>query len=256
MAAPCAKARIDVLGIPVDNLSMGEAVAAIVKRLNDHAPARVAFVNAHCVNVAARDPGYRGALAGADLVFADGVGMRLAGRLLGTRVRDNVNGTDLFPRLCQALEGTGHGLYLLGAAPGLAEQVARWAQARFPGLVVSGCWHGYFSEEQTPAVAERVRASGARVLLVAMGIPRQEMWIREHQAACGVTVAMGVGGLFDFFSGRIPRAPAWMRRWSLEWLFRLIQEPRRLWRRYLLGNWAFVGRVLAWRLFRRQRGRA
>src|SRR5581483_2598296 len=139
---------------------------------------------------------------------------------------------DMFPRLCETLSGTGLGIYLLGARPGVAAAVADWVKAHHPQTEVKGFRDGYFKPEEEPEVIRQIAASGASVLLVAFGAPRQDLWIRRHLRQTGVKVAMGVGGLFDFYSGRIPRAPVWMREIGAEWLYRFIQEPRRMWRRY------------------------
>jgi N-acetylglucosaminyldiphosphoundecaprenol N-acetyl-beta-D-mannosaminyltransferase len=158
-------------------------------------------------------------------------------------VRDNVNGTDLFPLLCDSLAKNGHSLYLLGAKPGVAAAVALWAQKNYPGLIIAGTQHGYFKPEENEQIVSTIRASKADVVLVAFGAPRQEAWINQNMTASGASVLMGVGGLFDYFSGMIPRAPLWMRKTGLEWLFRLLQEPTRLWRRYLIGNGVFLFRI-------------
>jgi len=126
---------------------------------------------------------------------------------------------------------------------GVAAEAARWAQKSYPGLRVAGTQHGYFAESDSEAVIAGIRHSQADVLLVAFGAPRQEAWIRQHFITSGATVAIGVGGLFDYYANRIPRAPLWMRRLGLEWVFRLVQEPGRLWRRYLIGNLVFLGRL-------------
>lgn len=126
---------------------------------------------------------------------------------------------------------------------GDALAAAEWARARWPRLRIAGTNDGYFSPDDSDRVAATVRASGADVLLVAMGAPRQELWIGRYADAAGASATLGVGGLFDYYSGRIPRAPVWMRRLGLEWIFRLLQEPRRLWRRYLVGNLVFLWRV-------------
>lgn len=207
------------------------------------------FVNADCLNISARDPEYHRVLARPDaIVFGDGAGIRLAGALSRQHVRDNVNGTDMFPLLCQASARSGHSIFLLGARPGVAEEVAVRMEKETPGLRFAGTHHGYFSAEETPAVVEAINASGADILLVALGAPRQERFIADHRAALAPSVAMGVGGLFDFYSGRIPRAPILLRRARLEWTWRLAMEPRRMWRRYLIGNFAFVSRVVWWQL--------
>lgn len=236
--------RILVDGIPVDNLTLSAAVERIVGYLDDAQPRLVSFVNADCINRAARIPAYRQVLESSDLVLGDGVGVRLFSRLVGEPIRENVNGTDLFPRLCAALEGTPHSVYLLGGRPGVAAAVATWIEARHSECRIAGFHHGYFGEGHRAEVIESIRRSGATVLLVAMGAPAQELWLREHLEATGARVGIGVGGLFDFFSGRIPRAPQWMREAGLEWVYRLSQEPRRLFWRYGPGNVEFMGRAL------------
>ncbi len=159
-----------------------------------------------------------------------------------------MNGTDLLPRLCARLASSGTAVYLLGGQPGVAENVARWMETAYPGIRVGGTQHGYYPAEETERVKADIRASGAGILLVALGAPKQELWIREHAGQTGVKVAMGVGGLFDFYGGRIERAPAWMREIGMEWLFRLGKEPRRMWKRYLLGNALFAARIIRARL--------
>ncbi len=246
--------RICLMGLPLDNLTLAEAVREIVQAMEGDQARRACFVNADCVNLARRHAEYREALRTADLVFADGIGMRLAGIVLGRRVRDNVNGTDLFPRLCEALEKRGKRIFLLGARPGTAEQLAAWIAGRYPGIVVAGCRDGYFPPADEADVIQQVRGSRSDLLLVAFGAPRQDVWVDQHLAELGVKVAVGVGGLFDFFSGRIPRAPLWLRRLGMEWCYRLYQEPRRLARRYLLGNPVFLARVLRERIAGRNPG--
>lgn len=243
MMSPTGSRHLEICGLPVDNVTMTEALDLMQDRLTTRTRTRLFFVNADCVNISYRDPDYRHTLQQAELVFADGIGMRLAGRLMGTPIRDNVNGTDLFPLACERLARTGHRVFLLGARPGVVERVRAWAAATHPGLTICGAHHGYFDREQSSEIAERIRRSGADVLFVALGAPLQEKWITEHIDATGVTVALGVGGLFDFFSGDIPRAPRWMRRTGLEWVYRFWQEPRRMWRRYWVGNFVFMGRV-------------
>jgi N-acetylglucosaminyldiphosphoundecaprenol N-acetyl-beta-D-mannosaminyltransferase len=240
--------QVRMLGCRADNLTMAEAVDTLVARLDRGQQTRAAFVNADCMNLALRTPAYRSAVDTADLVFLDGSGMRLAGRLLGKTIRDNVNGTDLFPHLCAALASRGGRLFLLGAAPGIAERVRDWIHARYPGVQVVGTRHGYYAPEEAGSVLEAIRSARPDVLLVAFGAPRQDCWLRHNLAATGATIGIGVGGLFDFYSGSIPRAPRWMRRLGVEWVWRLAQEPRRLWRRYLIGNFTFVARVLQARM--------
>jgi N-acetylglucosaminyldiphosphoundecaprenol N-acetyl-beta-D-mannosaminyltransferase len=222
---------------------MRAAVDRVLALASDGGSHHVAFVNAFCANVAYEDAEYRDVLAAADVVFPDGVGVAIAARMLGRRISENVNGTDMFPALLGALRGTGLRLFLLGAAPGVAERVADWIRSAYPGVEVAGCRHGYFAQEEEPTVVRAIADARTDLLLVGFGVPKQETWIRRNLRATGAKVAIGVGGLFDFYSGRIPRAPRWVRAASMEWAFRLVQEPRRLWRRYLIGNPLFLYRV-------------
>ncbi len=235
--------RIKLFDIEIDNVTLPQAVEVIIDRLDDETPTQISFVNADCVNIARRSPEYLGALQQSDLVFADGMGVRLAGELLGQPVRDNVNGTDLFPLLAAALEGTGKRIYLLGGREGVAEGVARWLAKNYPGVELAGWRNGYFSADEETQVIDDIRRSGADLLLVAFGAPHQELWIRRNLSKLGAKVVIGVGGLLDFFSGRVPRAPLWVRKLGMEWCYRLCQEPKRLWRRYLVGNIVFLARL-------------
>ena len=154
-----------------------------------------------------------------------------------------MNGTDLFPKLCEALSGSGIGLFLLGGRPGIAEAVADWVREHHPGAEVRGTRHGYFDRNEEESVFADIASSGAQVLLVAMGVPLQDLWVRRNLHRIGACVAIGVGGLFDFYSGRIPRAPLWMREMGIEWIYRFWQEPGRMWKRYFLGNALFLAPV-------------
>ena len=223
-----ASRTISILGIPIDNLTMSESVDYILNRLHGDSPSQVCFANADCANITYRDPAYLALLQEAHLILADGIGFKLAGKMLGREVRQNVNGTDLFPRLCAALSGTGKKVFLLGGRPGVADAVRDWMAKHYPDVVVCGVQHGYFSPEEESAVVRQIADQRADLLLVAMGVPHQDKWISRHLPDLGVRVAMGVGGLFDFYSGRIPRAPVWMRESGIEWVYRFYQEPRRM----------------------------
>ena len=216
--------------------------AAIGRRL------QVYFVNAHCVNVAARVPRYAQILREAPLLFADGAGMALAARVGGTTLAHNVNGTDLFPELCAAAAAAALPVAFLGARPGVAAACATRMMRQHPGLRVVWVADGYLPAPEEALRLQELNASGARLLFVAKGVPMQELWIADHAAQLSVPVLLAVGALFDFYSGTIARAPPWLRTLRLEWLYRLLQEPRRLFRRYVLGNPEFVGRALLWRL--------
>jgi len=239
--------KLDILGVKVDNLTMPEAIDWIVTAAEGDRPRRLCFVNADCMNLTFRNRDYCRTLLSADQVLADGIGLKLAGKILKKPIIQNVNGTDLFPRLCERVSQTEQSFFLLGGGEGVAQGVADWVGRNHPDAKVAGIQHGFFKPEELPAIREKIKASGASILLVAFGAPRQDLWIHEQLEGLGPKVAMGVGGLFDFYSDRIPRAPQWMRELGLEWLFRLVQEPGRMWKRYLVGNAVFVARVLRYR---------
>lgn len=235
-----APAELELGGIPVANTTLDAAVDWIAERAADGLRTDVAFVNPHCLNIARGSEAYRAVLRGADRVFPDGIGIRLATRMRGLELAANVNGTDMFPPLAARAARDGLALFLLGAAPGVAEATAAAMQQRFPGLRIAGVRDGFFSQDEEAAVIDGINRSGAAILLVAMGVPRQEMWLARNREALRVPVRVGVGGLFDFYSGRIPRAPHWLREMGGEWCWRLLQEPRRMWKRYLVGNALFL----------------
>ena len=238
------EARVCVGDVSFDNVTMAQAVTRIAGMLNGSDVQQVSFVNPACVNIAAGDRGYRRLLTRAALVLPDGIGIKIAADLLGVPLKQNVNGTDLFPRLCEMLQEQDASLFLLGGRPGVAERVAEVIHTGWPQLRIAGLRDGYFDTAQEGDVAAQVRTSGADVLFVARGVPMQDVFIDRHLHQLGVKVAIGVGGLFDFVSGRISRAPGWMRDSGLEWIYRLLQEPGRMWRRYLVGNFSFLGRIV------------
>ncbi len=234
--------RIRIQKLPVDRMNMDEALDRLVDlaKFDQGECARIFFLNAHCANLAWKRQEYRRVLEDADLVLADGSGVASASRIQRGGPVPNINGTDLFPLFMERLSGTGLGVYFLGAKRHVVEALVSRVSSRWPDVVISGYHSGFFQDPG--AAADAVAASGARVLFVAMGVPRQELWIHDHSARTRASVALAVGGLFDFYSGCMPRAPLWMRRIGLEWVFRLIQEPSRMWRRYLLGNIVFLAR--------------
>ncbi|MEM7565676.1 MAG: WecB/TagA/CpsF family glycosyltransferase [Pseudomonadota bacterium] len=233
---------IRLFGLDLLDAAPGRALS----RLLDRGRVTAAFVNAHCVNVAMHDPAYRAALTGADLLLPDGAGIAIAARLQGERFTANLNGTDLFLPLCEAAAVRDLSVYFLGSAPGVAEGAARAARRRVPALRVAGHRHGYF-ESDGPVLSD-IAASGADIVLVAMGVPRQELWIARHRSAIQARLVVGVGAQFDFWSGRMPRAPEPLRRAGLEWVYRLGLEPRRMAGRYVAGNPAFLARAVRARL--------
>jgi N-acetylglucosaminyldiphosphoundecaprenol N-acetyl-beta-D-mannosaminyltransferase len=239
--------QFSVLGVRIRNVVRRQAIEQIEEtiRRGDDRPASVFLVNAHTLNLAAVDAAYSDTLNAADLVFGDGVGVRWAARLQGIRMADNLAGTDLVPDMLKAAAGRGYSYFLLGADKATIARAADYARRTFPGWNLAGSHHGYLADEASDAaVVEAINAARPDVLLVGMGNPTQERWIERHVSGLHVRVCMGVGGLFDFWAGSVPRAPRWLRRLGHEWLWRLFQEPRRMARRYLVGNPLFLARIL------------
>jgi N-acetylglucosaminyldiphosphoundecaprenol N-acetyl-beta-D-mannosaminyltransferase len=198
--------RLELFGIPFANSTLAEAVATILRAAVGAAggPCTVFFVNPHCFNLANVRKDYRAALLQADLVYPDGSGLVLACRMLNTPLRENVNGTDLFPRLCLAAQEQGRSLYLLGGKPGIAERVKERMTGEFPGLKIVGTQHGYFNfKTESAQVIAAINVAAPDILLVAFGVPLQELWLIEHRDELKVPVRLAVGGLFDFYSGAI-----------------------------------------------------
>jgi N-acetylglucosaminyldiphosphoundecaprenol N-acetyl-beta-D-mannosaminyltransferase len=232
---------------------MVEAVALIEKVVaTGHGSETFYFVNPDCLNKTFSDGDYQEILAKADNVFPDGIGLTIACKLLGSPLKENVNGTDMLPYLCAMVAAKGYKLFLLGGRPGVAENMAANITEKY-GVTVAGTHHGFFHHEKdNSAVLEVINASGADIVLVAFGAPLQEKWITANRSKLQTKAALGVGGLFDFYSGNTRRAPRWLREMGMEWLYRIIQEPGRMWKRYVIGNPLFLLRVLLWKISSRR----
>ncbi len=237
--------RVSFLNTHFDRMSSSEAIEVLLARLLKRQGGRVYYGNAHTMVTAAKNPALAEALEHSDLLLADGSGVRWGSALLGTPLVHNLNGTDLVPSLCKHGAAKNLSVYLLGAKPGVAEAAAVKLKKAYPGLVIAGTQHGYFSEAETPQVLEAIRRASPHLLLVAMGVPLQEIWINQYASFLPGITCMGVGGLFDFMAERVARAPHFIRTVGMEWLWRLAMEPDRLWRRYLMGNLVFLGLVVA-----------
>jgi exopolysaccharide biosynthesis WecB/TagA/CpsF family protein len=243
-----ADSQLSLLGVRIAQLERSAALSEVERLYGAPSPAMVAFANAHTLNLAYRSRQLRRALANAELVLNDGVGLAIAARLQGSRFTTNLNGTDFTPEVLARAAGLGWPVYLLGGRPGVAEKAGRKLCERVPGLDLAGSHHGFFGEEESSRVARMVKRSGAGLLLVAMGNPRQEQWLSRHLVDTGARLGLAVGAFLDFTAGEVPRAPAWINRAGCEWAYRLGHEPARLWRRYLIGNPLFLARVTRERL--------
>jgi len=222
-----------ILGIPIDPATFDSMLDSIAGWIVDGSRTRqICTVSPEFIMIAQESPDFMRVLQQADLCVADGVGLLFAARYLGRSLPERVTGSDGVPRIAQRAAREGWSLFLLGAAPGVAEQAATRLVEQHPGLQIAGTYAGSPAPEEEDAIVERVNTSGADILLVAYGAPRQDEWIARNRERLTASVAIGVGGTFDFIAGIVPRAPRWMRRLALEWLFRLIQQPWR-WRRML-----------------------
>lgn len=229
-----------LFGLDLVNGSLANAADSIVAMAEGRVPMTIQFINAHCINTLQRDAGYRAALAQADYLLPDGSGMAIAARLAGEPMGDNLNGTDLFPEICRRAAQRGQSIFLLGGKPGIAEAAAATMQAAYPGLSFAGTRDGYWSAAEENRLINEINASGAAIVMVGLGVPLQEKWIARVRNRLTARVVLGVGGLFDYYSGAVQRAPLAVRKLGCEWAWRLLLEPRRLFMRYVVGNPLFL----------------
>lgn len=231
--------RIAILGVDITDVTVSRAVDILEGMFRDEPQHThsIYFVNAHTLNLAQADPGYRETLNSADHVFGDGTGVRWGARLQGVRVRDNLVGTDLTPSLFRMTAGRGYSYFLLGSDEPTVEKAAHYARVNFCGWRQAGFHHGFLTDDElTDRVLEQINEARPDVLLVGMGNPLQERWIARHKHLLRVPVVMGIGGLFDYWADNVSRAPLWLRKAGHEWLWRLYQQPKDKAHRYLVGN--------------------
>ena len=234
--------------VDVNVTTLNDFMQEILGRLISGVRSRVFFLNAHCYNVAQVKPMYREHLNAAEFVLNDGLGVQLAAKWFNFSFPENLNGTDLTPKVLTMAEHYGFKVFLLGSMPGVAERAANQLAKRMKDLQIVGFEHGYF--EDSEAIIAKVNDSGADIVIVAMGVPLQEDWISINWSKLSARLVMGVGAYLDFESQRVRRAPTVIRKLKLEWVFRLFREPRRLWKRYLVGNVLFF--LYIWREGRRR----
>lgn len=249
-AGTAAVPRGRVVSVPVDAVSEAEALEVVGRWIDDGGTHVAVGVNANVCNLAARDGRFRAAVEAADLCCADGQSIVIAARLLGLPVPERLATTDLVHPLVRLARDRGRAVFLFGSRPGVAERAAERLRRENPGLVVA-VEHGYIPTDQLPELLQRIDRVDPALLFVGLGDPRQQEWIAENRPALRVPGVFSCGGLLDWLAGEHRRAPAWMIRLGLEWLWRLAIEPRRLARRYLIGNPAFLLR-LARQLVRRR----
>lgn len=248
--------QVPVFGLKLNNVTMQRAVSWVVRRqpLNCNMPANLTarntqvgyFINAHSINTLSKDSMFKSCLQRADGLFADGSGMRLAAKKKGFGLLANLNGTDMLPEICKQAAADGKSIYLLGGGEGIAKKAAKRLKQVHPALKIAGTHNGFFNfkdKASSEAMVAEINATQADIVLVGFGSPHQELWCEQFANALHCQTVMAVGGLFDFFSGAIPRAPLFMREIGMEWVWRLIQEPKTKFKRYVIGTPEFLIRT-------------
>ncbi len=234
---------VEILGVPVAALTMREAVEQAECWMDERRGALIATANAEMIMNATRDEELFEILRSADLVVPDGAGTVWAARHLGYEMPERVAGYDLSQELLRRAPQKNRRVFFFGSAPGVAEKAKQKAEELYPGISVVGVRNGYFSSEEEPEIIQEIREAHPDLLLVALGVPKQEKWLKKHKEALDVPVSIGVGGTLDVMAGTMRRAPVWMQKAKLEWLFRALLQPKRAGR--LLALPKFVFRVHA-----------
>lgn len=240
--------QFELLGVRVACSDKAEILSQVIDWATSPTQRMVTYINAHCLNLAARDIQYRAILNQADLVYSDGIGVVWAGRLLGSPRMYKVTGRDWIDALCAQAVRHQLSLFLLAGKPGVAQKACDTLVARWPGLNITGVCDGYFEEKSENECLNDIRHQSPHMTLVGMGVPLQEKWIANHRAEIASPVVWAVGALFDYVIGAEASVPTWMERLGLEWLWRLWIDPRGKWKRYLVGNPLFVARILRQKL--------
>jgi N-acetylglucosaminyldiphosphoundecaprenol N-acetyl-beta-D-mannosaminyltransferase len=243
---------MEVFGVQVDLIRSVALDNTLANFILSNEKTVVLNVNVHCLNLAYKKPWLRGFLNSAQIVFCDGAGVMLGAHLLGYRISERITYADWTWQLAEFAEPRGFTFFFLGARPGIADKAAARLKERFPDLRIVGTHHGFFDKTagspENEAIIQKINAVKPNILILGFGMPIQERWLMENWDCIEANVALTGGAVFDYVSGELRRAPRWMTDHGLEWLGRLIIEPRRLWRRYLIGNPLFLWRVLKQRL--------
>jgi N-acetylglucosaminyldiphosphoundecaprenol N-acetyl-beta-D-mannosaminyltransferase len=244
---------IDILGVRVHPLTVLELHGYLAQAIHENTKNLVLNVNVHCLNLALEQPWLRDFLNRAEVVFCDGAGVILGARILGHHIPERITYADWFWQLADFSNRHHFSLYFLGASPGVAARTAERLREHYPALEIAGVQHGYFDKtpgsEENEGVIAAINAIKPNILVLGMGMPLQERWLYENWDRIDANIALTGGAVFDYLSGELQRAPRWMTEHSLEWLGRLLIEPNRLWKRYLLGNPRFL-----WNIYKQKLG--
>lgn len=232
--------RYRILNTYVNALSIDETLDEVERIIQRGKPTQHVVINASKVNLMQGDPALAEIVNSCPLINADGASIVWAAKKLGVPLTERVTGIDLFLRLVELAQAKDYGIYLFGAKEEVVKKVKGIFESKYPGIRVCGWRNGYFDETDEKEIVADMAASGADMMFVAFSSPKKEYWVKRHLEEVGIPFVMGVGGSFDVVAGVTDRAPKWMQNHSLEWFYRFIQEPARLWKRYLFGNLKFV----------------
>ena len=237
---------ITLQGVNIDIIDLRDLIQKVGTFVCKKKRAKIMYVNIYTMNIAYGDMTHKDSLNNADLVYCDGEGVRWGARILGKFLPQRMTSADWIWDLCEMCEGKSYSLYLLGGEESVAEKAAQKLREKFPELNVAGTYHGYFPKHgrENDKVIAAINDKTPDILLVGFGSPLQEKWIHENSEKLNSCVIWAVGAMMDFVSGKVPRGPRWMLDNSMEWVFRLIIEPRRMWKRYIIGNIIFFKRVI------------
>jgi len=242
--------RVEVMGIEIDNLSMEETLSLIEEKILEGTPIQHVVVNAAKVVEVNKNPKLKAIIESCEIVNVDGQAVVWASKILGKPLKERVAGIDLMQALVQRASQKGWSIYFFGAKQEVLNKVVERYRKDFPTLRIAGARNGYYTHEEEESIVADISKSGAHILFVAISSPKKEIFLNKYLHVMNVPFVMGVGGSFDVVAGLTKRAPQWMQKIGLEWLFRFLQEPRRMWRRYIIGNAEFIALLLKYKLQR------
>ena len=235
-----AVSRINICNVPVDALTMQQTIDLIDNSIRDNKSIHHVVINAVKVVNAQKDINLKESIINCDIINADGQGIVWASRLLNKPLPERVAGIDLMEKLVELAAKKKYRIFFLGAKEEIVSKVVKIYSDKFGDEIIAGYRNGYFKEEEEKEIAQQIAGSNANILFVAMSSPKKEIFLNTHKNLIQTPFIMGVGGSFDVVAGFVKRAPTWMQNWGLEWFFRTIQEPGRMWKRYLFGNSTFI----------------
>ena len=245
---PLVDKRYPILNTYVNAMSMDETVDAVEEMIERRVPVQHVVINALKVNLMRKDENLRKIVNECPLINADGASIVLAAKMLKIPLKERVAGFDLFVRLVQEASDKNYKIYLFGAREEVVKKVKAIFERKYPTLQIVGYRNGYFTEADEPEIVKNMAESGADMMFVAFSSPKKEYWIRRYLKELNIPFVMGVGGSFDVIAGTTKRAPLWMQKCGMEWFYRFIQEPGRLWKRYLVGNIDFIAYVIRFKI--------